>query len=262
MIDTHIHLNLKQYENDLEDVINRSFSNGIQKIICVGMDYESSLKAKEIAHSHKNIFFSAGYHPGYIDDYNEEEYIKTVALLDDNKAVAVGEIGIDLYWRQDNLDKQIEVFEKQINLAIKHNLPIIVHSRNSFDEIYKTILPYKGKIKGVFHCFSGTFKEALKVIDLGFYIGVDGPITYKNNDDLNEVVQKISLSDILIETDGPYLSPVPLRGRRNEPQNLIYVAEKIAEIKEMDIKKVIKETSINAYNLFYKMEEDKWKKLV
>lgn len=247
MIDTHAHLNIDKYNGTIEDVVNRAKDKGVNQIIVIGMDYETSVSAINIAESFNNIYATVGIHPSYVDESNHHLLDK---LYDEKKVVAVGEIGLDYYWRKDNKDLQVRVFTEQLEKAIRLNLPVIIHTRNSFTETFEIVKKYQGKLRGVFHCFSGTLEEARKVIDLGFYIGIDGPITFPKSTVLHEIAEKISLDKILIETDSPYLTPIPYRGKSNEPKNVYYVAEKIAEIKKIDLKDVVEITTNNAKTLF------------
>ncbi|MCD4826686.1 MAG: TatD family hydrolase [Acholeplasmataceae bacterium] len=248
IVDTHLHLNVEDYDKDLSEVIDRAYEKGIKKLIVIGMDEKTSLKAIEIAEQYEHVYASVGLHPGYVDD-NNTNFIEP--LLKHPKVVAIGETGLDLYWTKDNLDRQTEMFINQIKLSKKHHLPLIIHTRNSFNEAYDTIKGYKGEVTGVFHCFSSNLEDAMKTVDLGFYIGVDGPITFKNPKDILPIVENIDLKHILVETDSPYLAPMPYRGKRNEPSYLIEVVNKIAEIKKIDAHKVSEITTENAYKLFH-----------
>lgn len=248
MIDTHAHINFEELSSNIETILHNAQKKGVEKIIAIGVDLESSIKAIELAKTYSNIYATVGIHPGYVDDSN---HLDLDSLYNNKKVIAVGEIGLDFYWRSDNKEIQIKIFEEQIKKAIKLNLPVIIHTRNSFFESYEIVKKYKGKVYGVFHCFSGTYEDALKAIDLGFYIGIDGPITFKNkNEELIKIVKNIDLKHILIETDSPYMSPEPFRGRKNEPSNLYYIAGKIAQIKKVPLDEVTKITTNNAKMLF------------
>lgn len=247
MVDTHAHLNINKYNGTIEDVVDRAKAKGVNQIIVIGMDYETSVDAINIAKRFNNIYATVGVHPSYVDNSN---HYKLDGLYSENKVVAVGEIGLDFYWRKDNKELQEKVFIEQLEKAIELDLPVIIHTRNSFDETFKIVEKYKGKLRGVFHCFSGNLEDAMKVIDLGFYIGIDGPITFPKSTVLHEIAEKISLDKILIETDSPYLTPVPYRGKTNEPKNVYYVAMKIAEIKKINLKEVVETTTNNAKTLF------------
>lgn len=247
IIDTHAHLNVEDYESDINDVINRAKENNVLKVIVIGMDETTSLKAIQLSKDYSELYATAGLHPSEIHD-STITFLEP--LLKTKKVVAIGECGIDLYWQSDDLDLQKEIFHKQIKLAIKYDLPLVIHTRNSFLEAYEMVLPYKGKVKGVFHCFSGTVEQAKKITDLGFYIGIDGPVTFKNGQNIQEIVENIDLKWLLVETDSPYLSPAPLRGKRNEPKNTVFIANKIAEIKGISIEEVEDQTTLNATKLF------------
>ena len=247
MIDTHCHVNIEEFEKDSDQVIKDAIASGVKKMIVIGIDQKSNLKAIAIAEQYEEVYVAVGIHPSVCEEENFDDLIK---LISHPKVVAIGECGIDLYWQQDNLEKQKEVFIKQIELSILHKLPLIIHTRNSFKEAYDCVIPYKNKARGVFHCFSSNLEDAFKAIGLGFYVGIDGPVTFKNAKDIKEIAKEIPLDRILIETDSPYLSPHPLRGKRNEPKNLRYIALALSEIKSCDIKEVIQETTSNAINLF------------
>lgn len=248
MFDTHAHLNMSKYNNKLDKIYENARNNNVKEILVVGMDLKTSIRAIEIANTYPNTYASVGIHPAYV---NESNHLELDYLYNNDKVVALGEIGLDFYWTSDNKELQLKVFEEQLLKAIKLNLPVIIHTRSSFDETYEILLKYKGKLSGVLHCFSSNYGDALKTIELGFLIGIDGPITFKNNnEELIEIVEKIDLKHILIETDSPYLTPIPFRGKENEPANVLYVARKIAEIKNISIEEVIKTTTNNAHKLF------------
>lgn len=247
IIDTHAHLNTKEFEHDIDDVLSRAKANDVQLIMVIGMDLEHNLKAIDLAAKYEMIYATVGVHPGYVDTTTTEHL---ESLIKKNKVVAVGECGLDLYWTKDNLEIQKKVFIEQIELSIKYKLPLVIHTRNSFAEAYECLLPYKGKAFGVFHCFSSHVDDARKAIDLGFYIGIDGPITYKNANEIKEIVEQIDLSHMLVETDSPYLSPIPYRGKRNESSNIVEVVNKIAEIKQISVEEVKEVTTKNAKRLF------------
>ncbi|PKK97169.1 MAG: TatD family deoxyribonuclease [Tenericutes bacterium HGW-Tenericutes-3] len=247
IIDTHAHLNTEEYNEDLDDVLIRAKMNDVNQVIVIGMDEETSTKAIELAEDYDMLFATAGVHPGYVDNQNTD-FLEFV--LDHEKVVAVGECGIDLHWRQDNFELQRSVFLEQIELAKRFKLPLVIHTRSSFEEAYQCLVPSKGLVTGVFHCFSSDLKDAKRAIELGFYIGIDGPITFKKAEDLVEIVKHVDLKHILVETDSPYLAPMPFRGKRNEPSYTLYVVEKIAEIKKISVQEVMKQTTENAYRLF------------
>lgn len=248
MIDTHAHLNIEIFESDIKKVVEHARLKHIQNIICIGMEKQSNLKAIELAKKFSIIYPTVGIHPGYVDDDQDIKHLE--GLIQTEKVIAVGECGIDLYWRKDNFDLQKKIFIRQIELSIKYQLPLVIHMRSSFNEIYEILKPYQGQVKGVFHCFSSHVEDAKKAIDLGFYIGIDGPVTFKNSEELKRVVQAIDLEYILIETDSPYLAPHPYRGKRNEPAYLSYIVDAIADLKEVTKDVVITQTTENAKKLF------------
>lgn len=248
IVDTHLHLNTEDYKNDLDQVIKDAFEAGVKKLIVIGMDHETSKKAIDIAERYEGVYASVGLHPGYVDEGDDPEFIHK--YVDHPKVVAIGETGLDFYWTKENKDLQMKRFVEHIELSIKYHLPLVIHTRNSFQEAYDLLKPYKGIAFGVFHCFSSDLEDAKKAIDLGFYIGIDGPITFKNPKELLPIVKNIDLKHILIETDSPYLAPTPFRGKRNEPKYLVEVVKKIAEIKNMTEEEVKEMTTKNAHQLF------------
>ncbi|MDL2292271.1 TatD family hydrolase [Acholeplasma sp. OttesenSCG-928-E16] len=247
MIDTHTHLNLIDYDNDLDEVIKSAKSNGVDQMIVVAIDTKSAHKAIELSKRYECLYPTAGIHPSEVD---KADFVELERIIRNEKIYAIGECGIDLYWVKDNIKQQLAVFIKQVELSIKYQLPLIIHFRNSFLETYNALLPYKGKIKGVFHCFSGNLEEALMAIDLGFVLGIGGVITFKNAKELKKIVENVDLKNILLETDCPYLAPTPYRGQRNEPKYLKYIIDEISKIKNIDIKEINKITNENATRLF------------
>lgn len=247
IIDTHCHLNTQIFDVDRLDVLLRAKNLGVDRIIVVGMDVYHNKKTIELINEHDCLFGAIGIHPC---DVEKNDFESIIELLNHKKVVAIGETGIDLYWDKTNFDKQKAFFIKHIKISIKYNLPLIIHTRESFNETYEILKPYKGRVRGVFHAFSSTLADALKVIELGFYIGIGGVITFPKALELKSIVDSIDLSHILLETDAPYLTPVPFRGKRNEPGYTKYVCDMVASIKHLDIEEVAKVTSNNAKKLF------------
>jgi len=248
IIDTHAHLNADEFKEDLEEVLSRAKANDVQLILVIGTDEESNKIAIQQAETHDMVYATVGVHPTSCDQSTTDHLN---ALMLNKKVVAIGECGLDLYWKKDNLALQKKVFIEQIELAKKTKLPLVIHTRDSFEEAYQCLLPYQNEVKGVFHCFSSGVIDAKRAIDLGFYIGIDGPVTYKKSTDLIEIVQQIDLKHILVETDSPYMTPTPYRGKRNEPGYVHLVVEKIAEIKGLTIEEVKRQTTQNAFDLFH-----------
>lgn len=249
MIDTHCHFNDEAYFNDLDLVINKALDNDVKKLIIVGFDNQTIERAIKITNDYECCYLAIGFHPEVANDINEEDLIKLEELIIKNKPVAIGEIGLDYYWVKDNKDKQKWLFRKQIELAKKYNLPIIIHSRDAISDTLEIVKEFD-RIKGVMHAYSGSLEMAKEFIKRGFYLGIGGVVTFNNAKTLKEVVSNIDLSKILLETDCPYLTPVPFRGKRNESSYIPLIAKKISEIKEISIEEVSNITDENVKTLF------------
>ena len=247
MIDTHAHL-FNEYYDDIQGILDKAKSKGIDKVIVAADNIKTCYEVIEHAKKFDNYYFCLGIHPENVDDSLDE----LKQIIEDNKDnpkfVGIGEIGLDYYWTKDNKDKQIYFFEKQLELAEKYNLPVIIHSRKASQDVYDILKKFN--VKGSMHCYAGSLEMAKEFIKLGFLIGIDGPITFKNNKKGIEVVKEIPIDRLLLETDSPYLSPEPNRGKQNSPLNLIYIAEKISEIKGITVEEVIDITTKNAKELF------------
>ena len=251
LIDTHTHLYLDQFNNDLELVIKRAFEAGVQKFIFPAIDSSHSKKMFDIKKKYpNNVFLMSGLHPVYVKQNYKEELEKILLNLKNHKFVAIGEIGIDLYWDKTFLRQQQDAFEYQIRLAIENDLPIVIHSRESFDEIFE-ILENENckKLRGVFHCFTGSLVQANRAIDLGFKLGIGGVVTFKNGG-LDKFIDQINLEHIVLETDSPYLAPAPHRGKRNESYFLKYILNKLSEIYKVSEIKIAEITYQNSKDLF------------
>ena len=251
IIDTHTHLYLKQFNEDIDLVINRSKEIGVNKFILPAIDSSYFNEMHNLKDKYPNsIYLMSGLHPTDVKENYKDELDFVVNTLKTNNYVAIGEIGIDLYWDKSFLKQQQEAFTYQIILAIKHDLPIVIHCREAFSEIFE-ILDKENcdKLRGVFHCFTGTLKEAQRAIDLGFVLGIGGVVTFKNGG-IDKFLNKIDLKNIVLETDSPYLSPVPFRGKRNESSYIIYVLEKLSEIYGISKEKIAEITSKNAEKVF------------
>lgn len=247
MIDTHCHV-YEEEMSDYKDIIEECNKQNISMIVNA-VDIESSKDIINLSKTYKNVYAAIGLNYDTIDRVEEKDLMELENMIKTEKIVAIGEIGLDYYWTKDNKDKQIKFFKAQLELAKKYDLPVIVHARESVQDVYD-ILKEMDIHKGSMHCYSGSLEMAREFIKLGFKIGIDGPITYKNNKKGVEVVQSIDIKDILIETDSPYLSPEPNRGKTNSPLNLKYIVEKIADIKNMSIEEVKEITTNNAKELY------------
>ena len=252
LIDTHSHLYLEEFSPDLPLVFERADKEGITKIFLPAID--STTHASMLALEEMNTgrcFSMMGVHPCYIKENYRDELKIARTYLEERPFLAVGEIGLDFYWDKTFTELQYLAFNEQLKWALEFNIPIAIHSRNSTDECIEVVTQHqKGKLRGVFHCFSGDTVQAQKIIDLGFYLGIGGVITFKNSG-LDKVIKEIDLEDVVLETDAPYLAPVPFRGKRNEPSYLKYVVEKISTIKNISINDVAEITSANAEKLFF-----------
>ena len=249
--DSHTHLYLEEFNDDLDVVIENALNHKVTKFCLPNIDFNTLPKLLKLHKTNPNMFYPMiGLHPCSVSSQFLIELEKIYEYIEKFPFIGIGEIGIDLYWEKTFIDEQKEAFKIQIKWSKKHNLPIIIHSRNSFNEIYDILYAEKGtNTTGIFHCFSGTYEEALKIIDMGFYLGIGGVLTFKNSN-LFEVIKKIDLKHIVLETDAPYLAPHPMRGKRNEPKFLPLIAEKIAEIKNTSIEKVSEITNKNIENIF------------
>jgi len=251
--DSHIHLYLEDFKNDLDAVVQNALNNNVTRFCLPNIDTTTITSLLNLYKKNPSLFFPMlGLHPCSVAKNFTQKLEELYNYIDKYPFIAIGEIGIDLYWDKTFLEEQKEAFKTQINWAKKHKLPIVIHSRNSFKEIYNILSKEKDQnTRGVFHCFSGTYEEALDIIDLGFYLGVGGVLTFKNSTTLSEVIKKIDLKHLVLETDAPYLAPHPMRGKRNEPKFLPLIVNKIAEIKNTSIELVKKITNENTDNLFF-----------
>ncbi|MGI8387346.1 TatD family hydrolase [Robertmurraya sp. P23] len=251
LFDTHVHLNAEQFSEDLNEVIDRARMEGVQYMVVVGFDRPTILKAMELIEEYDFIYASIGWHPVDAIDMRDEDLVWIEELAKHPKVVAIGEMGLDYYWDKSPKDVQQEVFRKQIQLAKKLRLPIVIHNREATADIV-TILKEENaaEVGGIMHCFSGSVEVAKECVEMNFYISLGGPVTFKNAKKPKEVAQEIPLNKLLIETDCPYLAPHPYRGKRNEPSYVKLVAEQIAELKGLSYEEVSQVTTENAKILF------------
>ena len=247
--DTHAHYDSGAFNEDRLPLLESMPEKGVELIIDPGCDLISSRKAIELAERFDFVYAAVGWHPEDIDKLTEEDYRSMESLAQHKKCVAIGEIGLDYYWDASQKDVQKALFRRQAELALRLNKPVIVHDREAHADSLDIVCDYP-ELRGVFHCYSGSIEMAEILLKRGWYLGFDGPITYKNARKAIEVLKACPLDRILIETDSPYLSPVPQRGKRNDSGNLKYVVEKIAEVKGMEPKTVAKLTAENGRRLF------------
>jgi TatD DNase family protein len=251
LFDTHVHLNADQYNEDLSEVIERALASGVSQMVVVGFDRMTIKKAMELAESYDFLYASVGWHPVDAIDMKEEDLLWLEELSAHPKVVALGEMGLDYYWDKSPKEVQKEVFRKQIRLAKKVNLPIIIHNREATADIIEILKEEKADtVGGIMHCFSGSVEIAKECIQMNFYISLGGPVTFKNAKQPKKVAEEIPLDRLLIETDCPYLTPHPYRGKRNEPSYVKLVAEEISEIKGISLEEVGRITTENAKKLF------------
>ena len=251
IIDTHTHLYVKQFKEDIDIVIQRSIDKGINKFIFPAIDSSHFNDMHNLKDKYPdNIYLMSGLHPTDVKEDFKDELEFVVNSLKTHDYVAIGEIGIDLYWDKTYLNEQQEAFRFQIRLAIKNDLPIVIHCRDAFNEIFE-ILDKENcpKLRGVFHCFTGTLEQAKRAIDLGFILGVGGVVTFKNGG-IDKFLNQIDLKHIVLETDSPYLAPVPFRGKRNESSYIVYVIDKLSEIYGLSKEEIASVTTKNAEKVF------------
>ncbi|MBM7588175.1 TatD DNase family protein [Bacillus pakistanensis] len=251
LFDTHVHLNADQFNDDMEEVIERAVSEGVQYMVVVGFDRPTIEKAMELTDKYDFIYASIGWHPVDAIDMKDEDLAWIEELAKHPKVVAIGEMGLDYHWDKSPKDIQKEVFRKQIQLAKRVKLPIVIHNREATQDIVDILKEEEAReVGGIMHCFSGSPEVAKECVEMNFYISLGGPVTFKNAKKPKEVAAEIPIEKLLIETDCPYLAPHPYRGKRNEPSYVKLVAEQIAEIKELSFAEVARKTTENAKKLF------------
>lgn len=246
-IDTHMHIG-DDFGVEPDLYVKNASDAQVEVLIASFCEKDDIMLSTKFVEKYKNLYACIGYHPEVSNKIVEKDYETLEEMVKNNpKIVAIGEIGLDYYWNKDNKDKQREVFCKQLEIAEKLKLPVVIHSRDSINETYEILKKYK--VSGVIHCFSGSLEMAKKFISLGFLLGIGGVVTFKNSK-LFEVIEKLELTNIVLETDSPYLTPEPNRGKTNESSNIFYVAKKIAEIKNISLENVAKITTENAIRTF------------
>ena len=252
MIDTHCHIYYDVYSDDIDRIIENALSGGIEKMICVGVDLQSSEKCIELSEKYNCVYASVGYHPHDSKKAPPNYLVELESLSKHNKVVAIGEMGLDFHYNHSERDIQMQVFREQLDLSKSVSLPAIVHCREAEKDILKVIESFNKNLKGVIHCFSGDLEFAKKIISNHFLISFTGMITFLDKP-FSDVIKNIDIENIMLETDSPYLTPKPYRGKRNEPSYVKYIAEKISELKNMPVNEVDEKTTRNATRLFNKI---------
>ncbi|PID71602.1 MAG: hydrolase TatD [Desulfobulbus propionicus] len=251
LIDSHCHLDMQAYENDLDQVLHDALAVGVKNIITIGIDLPSSKSAVTIAGRYDQVYATIGIHPHEATSCTKSTLASIEDLAHLEKVVGYGEIGLDYAKKYSPVDVQQKAFAAQLQLAKKVNLPVVIHDRDAHEDtmaILRENGPYpKG---GVMHCFSGNLELANKVVELGFYLSIPGIVTFKNAQDLHNVAQHVDINHLLLETDGPFLAPVPFRGKRNTPDKVMHTAKRVAELRNISLEEVASITTMNACNLF------------
>jgi TatD DNase family protein len=253
LIDSHAHIQGSEFAADLPAVIDRAHAAGVEKIVVVGGagELSSNQAAVAVAHSFPGLFATVGMHPHDAKEVSEEDLKRLKELTADPRVVAVGETGLDFYYNHSPRDLQMTIFARFIHMARETHLPIVVHNRDAHREIAELLLSEGGgDLRGVIHCFTGDYEAARTFVDLGFYLSFSGIITFKNAEPLREVARKLPLERMLVETDSPYLAPVPHRGKRNEPALVLHVAETLASVRSLPLQEISEATNRNTCDLF------------
>lgn len=250
IIDTHAHYDDEQFDADREELLGSMEEGGIGLIVNVGSTVASWDKIVELTEKYPFVYGAVGVHPDEVGELDEEKFLRMAELLDRDKIVAVGEIGLDYYWDKEKHDLQKEWFVRQLGLAREKEMPVIIHSREAAADTFEIMKQHAAGMKAVIHCYSYSPEMAREYVKMGYYIGVGGVVTFKNAKKLKQVVQEIQLESIVLETDCPYLAPVPYRGKRNCSLYLPYVAEQIAELKGTTVEEVIQQTEKNSRELY------------
>ena len=245
-IDTHCHLSMEDYD-DIDKVIEENKNALVEKIVVSGCSRESIEEVMDLKDKYDMVYVTIGYHPEYADTITESDLDSLKTLLNEKKVVGIGEIGLDYHYTKENKDKQIWLFEEQLKIADAFNLPVVIHSRDATMDTINILKKYK--VKGIIHCFSGSLETANIYISMGFLLGIGGVVTFKNSK-LKDVVKEVPLESIVLETDSPYLTPVPFRGKINSSKYLEYIANFIADIKNISVEELAEITSKNASSLF------------
>jgi TatD DNase family protein len=260
LTDTHCHLDFDRFDPDRDVVLQRASEQGLERILIPGLDLDSSQAALALAKKHANIFVAIGVHPNSGNTWKADTRSKLAELAEDPKVVAVGEIGLDFYWDNTPKPLQRKVFRQQLELAAEVGLPVVIHNREATEEVIPMLVDWQEELEdegssladkpGVLHSYSGNIRQAQDVLQSGYYLGITGPVTFTKAIEMQEVAEKSPQERLLIETDAPFLTPHPFRGKRNEPAYVYYIAEKIASLRGASLEGVGEFTSRNAKNLF------------
>lgn len=251
LIDTHVHLNAEQYEEDVVEVIESARRAGVNRMVVVGFDTPTIERAIELAETYSFIYAVIGWHPVDAIDCTQKELDWIESLASHSKVVGIGEMGLDYYWDKSPREVQQQLFRKQIQLAKRVNLPIVIHNREATADVVRILKEEEAAtVGGIMHCFTGSVEVARECIAMNFLISLGGPVTFKNAKQPKKVAEEIELEHLLVETDAPYLTPHPYRGKRNEPKHVVLVAEEIAKLKGISYEEVAKQTTRNAEKIF------------
>jgi len=261
LTDTHCHLYLPQFDNDRDDVIKKAIDAGISKILVPGIDIKTSEQAINLCAIYPTVLYAAiGIHPNSKNNFNEKSIEQLKSLAKSDHVVAIGEIGLDYYQLENTPDYQKAIFQSQLDVSSELNLPVCIHNRNASEDVIEIVKKWQVSHReennqnfptGVFHSFAGSFEVANEIINLGFYLGITGPITYSKNHEFRSIIKMIPFDRILIETDSPYLTPHPFRGQRNQPVYVKYIAQALSDIYQMDLESIEIFTSKNANDIFH-----------
>ncbi len=250
MIDTHLHLDFPDFRKDFHAVLQRAAASGVEAMICVGIDEPSSLRAVEMANKYHQVWATVGIHPHDAAKASDTSFLRLKKMAEDPRVVAIGETGLDYYRDRSPRDVQQRVFREQISLARETGKPLVIHCRDAYKELMDILVHEEAnKVGGILHCYSGDIDFALKSLRMGFYISFSGTVTYPNAANLRDVVSMVPLDRILIETDAPFLSPVPYRGKRNEPSFIEATYKTVAEIKKLTVTELQSHCRLNLQNL-------------
>jgi TatD DNase family protein len=250
IIDTHAHLDFPDFKDDIDDVIKRAGEAGIEYIINVGTSIGTSVKSIALTEKYDHIYASVGIHPNAASNVSEDDWSRLEALAGQSKVVAIGETGLDYYRDRSKKEDQKRLFHQHMELAQKHNLPVIIHNREASDDCLEIVRKYSGRVNGVIHCFAGSRDDAKAFLELGFHISFAGPVTFPKAGNLREALKAVPVEKLLLETDCPFLAPQPKRGKRNEPSYLQYTIPVLAELYKLTVEDIKRITSLSAMNLF------------